>query len=267
MDKKTAFGIAATLLIILMVPAYGIWDGLVRQPTARENFLVRGADRGVESYIQFCVSCHGPEGQGNVEPQYIGLPLNPAYRKQRGLGDLDTEAARKTIARGRPGTAMPAWSVEEDGDLKDYQIRDLVTFLTNWERGAGLLHEELVARPTPTPVAAPTPTPTPLPGTPVTPVDAAVGRGRTLFTSQGCSACHTLSSVPGAVGVVGPKLDGMATTAASRKPGMSAGAYIEESIRDPAAFTVSGFPAGVMPKLPLSDSQIKDLVAFLLTLK
>jgi mono/diheme cytochrome c family protein len=92
-------------------------------------------------------------------------------------------------------------------------------------------------------------------------------RGKALIISQGCGGCHTITSVAGAVGAVGPKLDGIATAAATRRAGMSAAAYIEESIRQPGAFTVSGFPANVMPKLPLSDSQVKDLVAFLMTLK
>ncbi len=269
MDKKSAFGILATLLLILMVPGYGLWDGLIRQPAAKEHFLDADAERGIKTYVQFCVSCHGPDGQGKVEPQYIGLPLNPVYRTQLGLDVLDPDVARKTIARGRPGTAMPAWSVDEDGDLKDYHIRDLVTFVTNWERSEHLLQESLAEHGLhETPMAAPTATPTPPPGSAtVAPVGDAVARGKALITAQGCAACHTIASVPGAVGVLGPKLDGVGVTAANRKPGLSAAQYIEESIREPTAYTVQGFTAGMMPKLPLTDAQIKDVVAFLLTLK
>ncbi|MBI3953553.1 MAG: c-type cytochrome [Chloroflexi bacterium] len=268
MDKKTIFGVLATLLIVLMVPGYGLWDGLVRQKTAKEGFLASDAQRGVETYIQFCVSCHGPDGQGKVDPQYIGLPLNPIYRNQLGLDELGADVARKTIARGRPGTAMPAWSVEEDGDLKDYHIRDLVTFLTTWEKAEHLLKEALAHRAAAaTPIAAPTPTPA-VPATPgPAAADPAVARGKALITGQGCGACHTIAGVPGAAGAIGPKLDGIATAAANRKPGLSAAQYIEESIREPAAFTAQGFPAGVMPKLSLSDAQVRDLVAFLLSLK
>ncbi|MSQ33885.1 MAG: c-type cytochrome [Dehalococcoidia bacterium] len=263
MDKKSVFGILATLLLVLMVPAYGLWDGLVRQPAAKEHFLDADAERGIATYVQFCVACHGPDGQGRVEPQYIGLPLNPVYRKQLGLATLDPDVARKTIARGRPGTAMPAWSTEEDGDLKDYHIRDLVTFVTNWERSEHLLKESL-AEHAPTHAAAGA---AGVAAAAAAPADDPVARGKALITAQACSACHTISSVPGAVGAVGPKLNGVGTTAATRKPGLTAEQYIQESIREPTAYTVQGFTTGVMPKLPLTDAQISDLVAFLLTLK
>ena len=268
MDKKTVFGILATLLLILMVPGYGLWDGLVRAKAMKEAFLEADAHRGVETYVQFCVTCHGPDGEGRTQPQYIGLPLNPVYRQQLGLVTLDPDVARKTISRGRPGTAMPAWSVDEDGDLKDYNIRDLVTFVTNWEKSEPLLKESMAKHDHPSPAAAGAAPAAPA-ATPAPPVFGGdpVARGKALITAQGCSGCHAISSVPGAVGAVGPKLDGVATKGATRKPGLTAEQYLEESIREPTAYTVEGFPAGVMPKFPLSDAQIKDLVAFLLTLK
>lgn len=267
MDKKTVFGITATLLIVLMVPGYGLWDGLVRQKAAKEAFLEADATRGIESYIKYCVTCHGPDGQGKTDPQYIGLPLNPVYRDKLELKKLDPVVATKTISRGRPGTAMPAWSVDEDGDLKDYNIRDLVTFVTNWDRVATIFHEEMAKHEAPTPAPVVGGTPVSPAATPGAGAGDAVARGKALITAQGCGACHTISSVPGAVGQIGPKLDGVGTRGAERKPGLTAEQYIEESIKDPTAYTVQGFPQGVMPKLPLSDSQVKDLVAFLLTLK
>jgi cytochrome c551/c552 len=96
-----------------------------------------------------------------------------------------------------------------------------------------------------------------------------VNNGRTLFTSKGCPTCHQLSSVQGAAGTIGPTLNGLAQTAATRKPGMSATDYVEESIKDPAAFVVQGYPApaqgGMILPVPISDAERKDLVAFLMT--
>jgi mono/diheme cytochrome c family protein len=89
--------------------------------------------------------------------------------------------------------------------------------------------------------------------------------GRQLFLSQGCGACHAIQGVQGAVGTIGPPLNGIATRAGERKPGMSAEQYIRESITEPDAFTVEGFQRGLMPKLPLNDQQVNDLVAFLVT--
>jgi mono/diheme cytochrome c family protein len=39
--------------------------------------------------------------------------------------------------------------------------------------------------------------------------------------------------------------------------------YTAESMTDPNAYVVQGFPKGVMPAFKLSDKQIADLVAFL----
>ncbi len=50
-----------------------------------------------------------------------------------------------------------------------------------------------------------------------------------------------------------------------RVAGMSAVAYVTQSIREPQAFTVTGFGAGVMPTFELSDAEVESLVAFLLT--
>ncbi|MEZ0374474.1 MAG: cytochrome C oxidase subunit IV family protein [Candidatus Sericytochromatia bacterium] len=91
--------------------------------------------------------------------------------------------------------------------------------------------------------------------------------GPSVFLGKGCAACHTISSVQGAVGAVGPKLDGLGQTAATRKPGMNAEAYIRESIENPTGFVVTGFPPA-MPSLrsSMSDKEYKDLVAFLQSL-
>jgi cytochrome c oxidase subunit 2 len=92
--------------------------------------------------------------------------------------------------------------------------------------------------------------------------------GKALFTSKGCIACHTLAAVPGAVGTVGPKLDGIGTAAATRKAGMSAEAYLRESITDPQAFIAPGFTApSPMPTGLATGKEVDDLIAFLLTQK
>lgn len=97
--------------------------------------------------------------------------------------------------------------------------------------------------------------------------------GRRLFyeqvsgTNAGCRICHSLQ--PGVV-IVGPSLAGIATRAATRVPGMSAEEYIRQSILEPDAYVVPGFPAGQMVQNLgeiLTPEQIDDLVAFLMTLK
>ncbi len=70
--------------------------------------------------------------------------------------------------------------------------------------------------------------------------------------NQMCIACHTLH---GQGGDTGPNLD----TVGARRDA----AYIEKWLRDPSSIK----PDALMPKLPLSDSDIKELTAFLSQLK
>ncbi len=97
------------------------------------------------------------------------------------------------------------------------------------------------------------------------PLDSVDGQ-RALFVAQGCGACHTLADA-GAEGQVGPDLDGIGERAGERVPGMDAPAYIRQSILDPNANVVEGFPEGVMPQdfaERLSDEEINALVQYLL---
>jgi len=85
--------------------------------------------------------------------------------------------------------------------------------------------------------------------------------GKALFASQGCSACHTFEPA-GSTAKVGPDLDDLAANAKTANRG-SVDQYTAESIEDPGAYVVPGYPDGVMPKFQLSDKQVADLVAFL----
>ncbi|MBI5670302.1 MAG: c-type cytochrome [Chloroflexi bacterium] len=81
-----------------------------------------------------------------------------------------------------------------------------------------------------------------------------------------CATCHALT--PNTV-IVGPSLAGIASRAADRVPGMAAEAYLRESILNPGAFVVPGFPDAMQKNLGehLSAEQINDIIAFLLTLE
>ncbi len=88
--------------------------------------------------------------------------------------------------------------------------------------------------------------------------------GRLLFVGTGCGGCHVHGDNTPSM-AIGPPLSGLAERARERVPGMTAAEYIEQSIREPQAFTVSGFEAGVMPTFPLSDEDVSSLVDYLLT--
>ena len=89
--------------------------------------------------------------------------------------------------------------------------------------------------------------------------------GKAVFASNGCGSCHTLSAA-GATGTIGPDLDKEVTIDAT-KDKMPLGAFIQQSITDPTAYTASGGPWSTpMPTTfgsSLSSTQIADLVALI----
>lgn len=93
-----------------------------------------------------------------------------------------------------------------------------------------------------------------------------VGKG--IFNGKGiCTTCHTIGK-SGALRF--PDLQGVGERAAKRKPGMSAAAYLAESLYEPNAFIVPGFNPGMpeinKPPIGLTDQEILAVIAFLETL-
>jgi mono/diheme cytochrome c family protein len=116
-------------------------------------------------------------------------------------------------------------------------------------------------------VPATTPSPTPAPG-PVTVTPALVARGKSLYASDGCAACHSLTGNAG----VGPSLDGSAGRTVMLGDGRRVTAddtYLERSITDPDSQVVKGYGAGVMSaatasrNLSARPDDVRALVAFI----
>lgn len=88
-------------------------------------------------------------------------------------------------------------------------------------------------------------------------------RGRELIRQYGCYTCHTIPGVPGGEAHVGPPLDQLA------KRNYIAG-VLENSpenlarwIKDPPGIN----PKTAMPKLGVSDEDVRDISSYLYTLK
>ena len=77
-------------------------------------------------FAENCAACHGAEGRGGAA---IAL-ANPVY-----LAIGDDASIRKVIAKGVPGTAMPAFAHSAGGMLTDAQI-DVITkeIRSRWSR-------------------------------------------------------------------------------------------------------------------------------------
>lgn len=106
-----------------------------------------------------------------------------------------------------------------------------------------------------------------------TPGSADPDRGEELFTAAairggaGCRVCHSLREGDDGVG---PSLAGVATRAAGRIAGVSAEAYLRQSILDPDGFVVEGYRPGQMRSdiaEELTNDELADLIAYLLTLR
>jgi mono/diheme cytochrome c family protein len=101
---------------------------------------------------------------------------------------------------------------------------------------------------------------------PVTP--ALVAAGKTLYTSDGCIACHSLTGAAGA----GPSLKGTAGGEVTLSDGGTVtadDAYLARSITDPDADIVKGYGKGIMSAavsgfdLGAKPDDVRALVAFI----
>lgn len=91
--------------------------------------------------------------------------------------------------------------------------------------------------------------------------------GQLLTQKNACIGCHSLEKD---VKLVGPSWYGLADRASTRVPGQTAEEYLYTSITLPNAHVVEGFQPGLMLqtyRATLSDQDLADIIAFLLTLK
>ncbi|MBV8479721.1 MAG: cytochrome c oxidase subunit II [Actinobacteria bacterium] len=87
--------------------------------------------------------------------------------------------------------------------------------------------------------------------------------GLTVFTDNGCAACHTLTAAK-AKGTVGPDLDKLKQYAAQAHQPLQS--FITTSIVNPNAYIQPGYPRNVMPQTfgkSLTKQQLDALVTYL----
>jgi mono/diheme cytochrome c family protein len=267
---RTQVEILLGLVLVSIAVAVIIYVGLNeenRMAQFSQSQQAEAIEVGAELFEINCSGCHGIKGEGI---QGLAPPLNDAHfftgrLQETGWGGTLEDYIIATVSTGRPVStrpdqyvgggkpAMPAWSQQYGGPLREDQIRDIATFVSNWEATA--MGEVEIAE---------LPTPTPAPEEQADPV----ARGQQVYSNSGCAGCHTIEGL--STGIVGSNLTQIGEVAATRKEGYSAEDYIRESITNPNAYVVEGYQSGIMPQnysQQLSQQELDDLVAFLLAQK
>jgi len=257
------------MLLILITGAILIYVGVTEEQRMAEFELHQQAQAievGAELFEINCRGCHGLQGEG-----IIGLapPLNDAHFFVNRLAEVGWQGGLEdyifaTVSTGRqvstrpdlyPGSgspAMPTWSEQFGGPLREDQIEALAAFIVNWEATA-LGDVELAEIQPAAELAAES--------------DDPVERGRAVYNTSGCGGCHAIEGI--SVGAVGPALSQITTVAATRVDGVTAEEYIRESIINPSAYLVEGYDDLMIKTFAdsITEGQFDDLIAFLLSLE
>ena len=147
-QKRTIISIALLLLLagLALTACSGV--GLPALPTAPETAVQPPASQATTQtngewdaatfFATTCASCHGPTGEGTA--------IAPALNREA-IRTAETAWLVETISYGRPGTAMPAWSVEAGGPLNSDQIAEMAAFLQagDWDKAGEIAAEQPTA--------------------------------------------------------------------------------------------------------------------------
>lgn len=257
------FGLVLVSIAVAVLILVG-FNEEIRMVQFAQAYQAEAIEVGADLFEVNCTGCHGLKGDGI---QGLAPSLNDRHFFTQRLQEVGWEGTLQdyiiaTVSTGRSVStrpeqyvgggkpAMPAWSQQYGGPLREDQIRDIATFILNWEPTA-MGEAELAALPTPTPAPEEAGDP--------------VARGRQLFTERGCGGCHTIEGV--STGAVAPNLTQIGKVGATREEGVSAEEYIRGSILNPNAYVVEGYQPNLMPQNygeQLSQQELDDLVAFLL---
>ncbi|RME72023.1 MAG: hypothetical protein D6784_14230, partial [Chloroflexi bacterium] len=140
MKTWTIIGVIATAIIAIALPVYALNEA-DRMAQTQAELLADSIEQGEAIYAQNCVVCHSVDGQGIGA--YPGLD-------NEGVRSMAYEDLFKTIERGRYGTAMAAWGVNEGGVLNDMQINQLIAMIQHgdWAETAQTVERLGLAPPT-----------------------------------------------------------------------------------------------------------------------
>lgn len=252
--------IVITMVTLGMIGLAGAYqDNRLAYWSRRQN--AQSIQNGAELYEANCESCHGVRGEGIGE---LGPPLNDEHFFTDRLEELGWTATLEEyiaaiVANGRVVATRPlyagdgvvvmtAWAQDYGGPLRDDEIKDVTTFVMNWEPTAlgQIKLQELI-----------------LPA--LDSGESDPDAGKEVFLSAGCADCHTVVGVSS--GETGPELTHIASVATKRIPDYPAESYLRESFLIPNAYIVEGYKKNSGCGGVITEKQLNDLIAFLMTLE
>ncbi|MBE2253775.1 MAG: c-type cytochrome [Myxococcus sp.] len=202
--------------------------------------------RGHERFKIFCTPCHGPNGDGDgVVNTSKGLLVPPPSMHSDRVKELKNGKLYAAIAVGVNGGNMASYAaqipVADRWAIVAY-VRDLERQkdpAVSWEPGGDS-------------------------GPAVDLTKASADLGKKLYKDKGCNACHSLDGSK----LVGPSFKGLwgKTEKTSAGDVVVDLAYLAESIRQPMAKVVDGYPPA-MPPAVVTDLEVESIAKYFETLK
>lgn len=275
---EIALGVLLVAVTGIFIIIYGIQEQQRMEEFARHQ-EAQAIEVGAELFDNNCSGCHGAQGEG-----VLGLcpPLNDRYFFDNRINEVGWSGSledyivaavssgrlvstRPELYAGQGSPAMPAWSEQYGGPLREDQIRNIAAFVVNWEATAPDRGQEpvLAGPPVGTDITAELPEGDP-------------ANGEVLADSKACTGCHVNTTTgpawlpSGETPGIGERAETRFTQADYTGNASSAEQYLLESIVQTNVFIVDGYVENLMPAnygSTLTAQEAADLIAYMLTLR
>lgn len=229
-----------------------------------KSFLYRGKDR----YEVFCTPCHGIAGDGNgiIMVNRYGFVPAPSFHIDRLLNknagyfySVITHGIRNMPSYSDQIPVKDRWAIvayvqalQKSQNATEKEIR-------NYDVDLAALQQEYKKQQAAAAAKAKKAAAQDKGG------EVSVARGKKLAQANACGSCHSTDGSR----IIGPTWKNLYGHKVQLKDGSTVTAdeaYIRESITDPSAKVVKGFPPSMVPYDHLSESEINSLIAYIKSL-